>query len=68
MSKDLVTLKCGKCGSTRFELPKDPKPNDIVTCAGCKGQGTYNQVMASAKKAVAEDLKKALKKAGFTIR
>lgn len=38
---DSITFKCSKCGSKQFQIPSSPKPDDVVTCAGCGATGTY---------------------------
>lgn len=66
MATDRVTVKCGRCGSTQFRLPENPKPADQVTCAGCGATSRYDRLQAGAVKEVkkhVEDLfKDAFKK------
>lgn len=66
---DQITFKCSKCGSDEFEIPTNPKPNDMITCAGCGCTGKYGEVRKEAikqsKEAVEKMLRDTLKKAGF---
>ena len=63
-----VGIKCS-CGSDKFEMPKNPKPSDIIKCARCGASGRPDQVMRQdgqqIKSAVEKQLKDAFRKAGF---
>lgn len=62
---DKITFKCIKCGSTDFEIPTNPKANDMITCVGCGSSGRYTdvqkQAMNQAEKAVNDMLGDAFK-------
>lgn len=66
MATDRVTLQCGRCGSTQFSFPKNPKASDQVTCAGCGATSRYDQLQKAAvgevKKQVDKIFKDAFKK------
>ncbi len=40
-------IKCTTCGK-QFKIPKNPKPNDIITCIGCGDTGRYSDIKSSA--------------------
>jgi RNase P subunit RPR2 len=69
MSQDKITFKCAKCGRKDFNIPNNPKPNDMVTCRGCGATSRYADVQAATMKLGKEAVEKALrdgfKKAGF---
>lgn len=48
MTSDNISLKCSKCGSSSFKLPTDPKPDDMIVCAGCGATARYKDVQAQA--------------------
>jgi ribosomal protein S27AE len=62
MTKYTFGLKCTKCGSEKFTIPKNPKPNDVITCGKCGAMRSYHrlqkQTLATAKKTVEKDLAK----------
>jgi endogenous inhibitor of DNA gyrase (YacG/DUF329 family) len=67
MSTSRVTLKCGRCGSTQFELPDHaPRPNDTIKCAGCGATDTWGHMqkttLEQAKKQAEKAFKDAFKK------
>lgn len=68
MSSSQISVKCS-CGSSKFEMPNNPKASDTIKCAKCGATGKYGDVMGQAKKqaasAVEKQLKDALRKAGF---
>lgn len=68
MGRTQVEMKCS-CGSGTFEIPRDPRPSDIIRCARCGAVGSYAEVMRKATslagKAVEKQLRDALRKAGF---
>ncbi len=69
---DEMTFKCASCGSTEFELPENPKPDDIVRCHGCGATNRYDvlhdQRIAAAKEHVSDIFKDAFKgKDGWTV-
>lgn len=63
---DTITLSCAKCGSKEFDCPSgvqaNLKPSDTITCKGCGASGTYGSAIESAKKQVADQLKRSLGK------
>lgn len=63
-----VGIKCS-CGSSKFEMPKNPKASDTITCVKCGASGKHGDVMRQAtqqiKTAVEKQWKDALRKAGF---
>ncbi|WP_160153323.1 hypothetical protein [Microbulbifer sp. ALW1] len=50
MSSDTITLHCAKCRSEKFEIPRNPKPNDVITCGGCGAQAKYGAIRDAALK------------------
>lgn len=64
-----LEIMCSCCRRKKFEIPANPKPNDMVTCARCGASARYKDIQASAvkqaEKAVEKSLRDALKKAGF---
>lgn len=66
MATDTLPLVCDKCGSKEFELPKNPRPDDTVTCASCGASGRYadlqRQAVAAAKQYVSDFAKGLFKK------
>lgn len=70
---DRITLKCSVCGSTGFEVPEDPRPADLIKCAGCGASNRYDvlqqQAVESAKEMVTDIFRNAFKGVkGFTIK
>jgi hypothetical protein len=63
-----VAIKCS-CGSSQFEMPKNPKASDTITCVRCRKIGRHGDIMRQAEKqitsAVEKQLKDAFRKAGF---
>lgn len=55
-----LTFTCTKCGSDKFAIPSDPKPDDMVACAGCGGTARYADLQASAIKQAKELVQKSL--------
>ena len=68
MPSSQISFKCS-CGSAKFEMPGNPEASDTIKCAKCGATGKYGDVMGQAKKqavsAVENQLKDALRKAGF---
>jgi RNase P subunit RPR2 len=50
MSGDKITFKCRACGSAKFALPSNPRPDDVVTCSGCGATARYGDVQAATVK------------------
>lgn len=46
-------ILCGSCKSV-LEGPTEPKPDDVVTCAGCGQHDTFQNVMAEVKQYVVD--------------
>ena len=69
MSTDKNEFKCVGCGSKMFEIASNPKPDDTITCNGCKAIARYGDVQRSAieqgKAAVQKALRDSLTKTGF---
>lgn len=65
MSQDRITFSCLACGSKDFKFPSDPKPDDLVTCAGCGATSRYEDVQKTAleqgQKAVVDMVRDAIK-------
>ena len=63
---DRIIFKCLKCESTDFEIPRNPKAEDMITCVGCGASGKYadvqNEAIKQAKKVVEDMAKKAFKR------
>ncbi|MFZ4876820.1 ECs_2282 family putative zinc-binding protein [Janthinobacterium sp. Mn2066] len=55
-----LTFTCASCGSGKFEIPSDPRPDDMVTCTGCGGAARYSDLQASAVKQAKEFVQKSL--------
>jgi hypothetical protein len=64
-----IAIKCSHCGSEQFKFPTNPKPDDVVACAKCGRTGKYSDIqhaaMEKGKQAIADQLRDAIKKAGF---
>lgn len=64
-----ITFKCAHCGSEQFDIPSNPKPDDVITCGGCGRTGKYSEVQKSARdkalKAAEDQAREAFRKAGF---
>ena len=62
---DKITMNCAHCGGTWFELPDNPRSNDIVTCVGCGAKSTYSalqeQAIAEAKTLIENTFRNAFK-------
>ncbi|MCY1311517.1 hypothetical protein D9M71_811030 [compost metagenome] len=61
-----IALKCANCGSKKFDVPRHPKSDSVVTCSGCGAKGLYGKLMgdgvAQAKKAIERELGKLFKR------
>jgi hypothetical protein len=61
VAKVTVSFKCAKCGSNKFEMRRNLKPNDKVTYAKCGASGRYadvqKQAVAQTTKSVQQQLK-----------
>lgn len=68
MTDQTISILCS-CGSDKFEIPRNPKASDTITCAECGAQEKYRilqkKIASKVKKQVEADLKKMLKKGGF---
>ena len=68
MTSQTVNILC-RCGSNKFEFPRNPKASDVITCARCGAEEKYGvfhkEIASKVKKQVEADLKKMLRKAGF---
>lgn len=51
MARSRVTIEC-TCGSTNFDMPKEPKPNDMIRCTQCGEEGIFGDVLSQALAAV----------------
>lgn len=54
---DRITLECANCGGRQFKIPsgREPKPDDMIECAGCGRSARYDKLQAeSIKKAKSE--------------
>ncbi len=56
-----MKLHCASCGSDQFDIPSDPKPDDVVACAGCSGTIRYADLQASSLKQAKELVEKSLR-------
>ena len=63
MATDQIAFKCSKCGGTLFEKPANPKPTDLITCAGCGATSRYGDVQAAAVKLTKQEVQRAFTKA-----
>lgn len=65
MGQDTITFKCS-CGSTKFEMPKNPKPSDIVKCIKCGASSKHGELMKEAtrlaKAAIDKKMREVFKK------
>lgn len=59
MSTSTITFRCRHCGSEKFIKPKNPKPNDTVTCAKCKRTAKFADLQEAAIKQVKDVVTKA---------
>lgn len=61
-----ITLSCAKCGSNEFDYPggvqANLKASDTITCKGCGASDTYGSAIESAKKQIADKLRRSLGK------
>lgn len=68
MSGTQVEIRCS-CGSEKFDIPKHPRPSDIVKCARCGATGSFTEVIgqatSQAQGAFEKQLKDVFRKAGF---
>ena len=68
MTSQTVNILC-RCGSNKFEFPRNPKASDVITCARCGAQNKYGilqkEIASKVKKKVEVDFRRMLKKAGF---
>jgi uncharacterized Zn finger protein len=70
---DQITLKCSSCGSTKFRVPSNAQPADIIKCAGCGAQRRYDILQRQATDAAKEMVTNMFRDAfrgvkGFTIK
>ena len=63
-----VGIKCS-CGSTQFRQPKNPQPDDVITCLGCGASARCDDIVRKvgeeARKLFVDELKIAFRKAPF---
>ena len=45
---DDLQLVCAKCGSTLLDQPDEPKPEDVIACAGCGASATVHELATAA--------------------
>jgi len=45
---EYLHMKCEKCGSTRFALPANPEPDDIIRCQACGASTPYDELRTKA--------------------
>jgi hypothetical protein len=45
---DSILMRCDRCGSTRFEFPENPLPDDVVTCVACGISKPYGERESAA--------------------
>jgi hypothetical protein len=71
MSTSTITAKCS-CGSSQFDIPRNPISSSTIKCLGCGATGKYgnmkNQTIKLAKGVVEKQLKDAFRKAGLKLR
>lgn len=61
MSSSHISLRCQRCGSEQFQMPRaDPRPEDVISCAGCGAQGRFDQIRADALRQAKEQVERAL--------
>lgn len=64
MADDTIQFKCAKCGSDKFQFPsKNPRPDDVITCAGCGASGRYKDIQAEAMRQAKKEVEKIFKNA-----
>ena len=60
MARSRVTIEC-TCGSTNFDMPKEPKPNDMIRCTQCGEEGIFDDVL------MVRQIRSLLYEQGYTI-
>jgi len=43
-----ITIRCHKCKGLDFDIPREPKPEDLITCLGCGESGPYGEITTAA--------------------
>ena len=43
-----ISILCGICQSLDFDIPREPKPDDTITCLGCGETGNYGEFISAA--------------------
>tara|TARA_B100000315_G_scaffold224154_1_gene229463 strand:+ start:247 stop:489 length:243 start_codon:yes stop_codon:yes gene_type:complete len=44
VGKKDITIRCHKCKGLVFEIPIEPKREDMITCLGCGETGSYGEI------------------------
>ncbi len=57
-----ISIKCGKCGNDKFEMPPRPNNASKVTCSKCGAVETYGKVVKRLEDKAVEDVKRKLGK------
>ncbi len=50
------TVVCPRCGSTDFDYPANPTPEDTIVCTSCGNHSLYADILAEAKKKAIEQI------------
>ena len=58
-----IEFSCTRCGSKQFQIPTNPKPDDMVVCSGCGGQAKYGVIMDSASNQAKDSVSKMFREA-----
>ena len=65
MFRDRITLRCAKCGSKKFDIPANPKPNDMIACErgdAMKFADAQKQAVALSKKIAEKTVRNSFRK------
>lgn len=55
-----ISIKCGKCGNDKFEMPARPSNTTKVTCSKCGAVDTYGGMLKRIEDKVVKHIKRKL--------